>query len=365
MKGLPGKLALLLLSLLCVFGVLEIAIRHSAYQPLSYLQNGRENIVQPSADPERVYELVPGAQGVAWGADIRINADGFRGEPVAVAQPAYRVIAIGDSITFGNFLPVTDAYPFVLQSLLRQDGTDAEVLNLGVGGYDILQAVATLEVQGLRYRPDLVVLGYCLNDIAIASLNLAYIERLETYRTHWLFRSRLLQYLADRVDRLRLAQWQARRNAPEAFAERYRDRLLPLPQPDADLQALQAALPDRHPSGWYRSAARIDRLRYGLDRLARLGQAHGFPVVLVIFPWLETAADGHYPHAAAHRIVALEARRAGLAVIDLAGDFSAAGMQALRISAADAVHPNAEGHRLAAQRLHAYSRQHRPAAVAE
>ena len=51
-----------------------------------------------------------------------------------------------------------------LADLLAPRGV--EVLNLGVGGYGTAQQLLTLEEDGLRYRPDLVVLGFFLgNDV--------------------------------------------------------------------------------------------------------------------------------------------------------------------------------------------------------
>ena len=43
-------------------------------------------------------------------------------------------------------------------------GARYEVLNFGVTGYDLSQSVENLRSRGLRYRPDLVISQYCLND---------------------------------------------------------------------------------------------------------------------------------------------------------------------------------------------------------
>jgi hypothetical protein len=65
------------------------------------------------------------------------------------------------SITFGNNLPLEDTFSFQLQQRLVSQGRDLEILNFGVGGYDTLQEVSLLEIRGLKYHPDLVVVAYC------------------------------------------------------------------------------------------------------------------------------------------------------------------------------------------------------------
>jgi acyl-CoA thioesterase-1 len=50
------------------------------------------------------------------------------------AAKALRLIALGDSLTAGYGLPGDDAFPAVLQRVLRQNGVDVEVVNGGVSG---------------------------------------------------------------------------------------------------------------------------------------------------------------------------------------------------------------------------------------
>ncbi|MCB9477455.1 MAG: SGNH/GDSL hydrolase family protein [Deltaproteobacteria bacterium] len=70
-----------------------------------------------------------------------INPDRYRGERVDFSKPkpGLRVLCLGDSSTFGLGLPVKDTYPFQLQHLLRKRAVDAQVVNLGVPGYTVVQ----------------------------------------------------------------------------------------------------------------------------------------------------------------------------------------------------------------------------------
>lgn len=86
-----------------------------------------------------------------------------------VEKPAstYRVITLGDSWGFGMHVSTKDNYSERLEDLLNEnlsngelscDGvTKFEVLNFGVGGYDIEYMVERLRLRGMKYDPDLVL----------------------------------------------------------------------------------------------------------------------------------------------------------------------------------------------------------------
>jgi len=82
----------------------------------------------------------------------------------------YRIVCLGDSITFGEGLPYTQAYPAVLEALLRQSfaqkglNYDIVVINSGMCGHTAVQGLARLERDVLWYRPHIVVLAFGLND---------------------------------------------------------------------------------------------------------------------------------------------------------------------------------------------------------
>lgn len=86
-----------------------------------------------------------------------------------VEKPAatYRIITLGDSWGFGMHVSTKDNYSERLEDLLNEnlasgelscDGvTKFEVLNFGVGGYDIEYMVERLRLRGMKYDPDLVI----------------------------------------------------------------------------------------------------------------------------------------------------------------------------------------------------------------
>lgn len=101
-----------------------------------------------------------------------VNNQGFRdSRPTDVhkALGCYRVICIGDSVTFG--VPVklnqpTDTFPKQLEDLLRTrlNTKQIEVLNAGVPGYTSYQSLQQMKHRLVRYNPDLVVVQFGIND---------------------------------------------------------------------------------------------------------------------------------------------------------------------------------------------------------
>lgn len=93
---------------------------------------------------------------------IDSNEAGFRDAPHRYAKgPKKRILGIGDSILFGYGVD----YDKNALTLL-QKGLDVETINLGMTGYNINQYYKTLVYEGSRYRPDLVVLFFFVNDWA-------------------------------------------------------------------------------------------------------------------------------------------------------------------------------------------------------
>lgn len=66
-----------------------------------------------------------------------------------------RVVAVGDSYTFGTDVEAEEAWP----ALVARARADLEVANLGVGGYGLDQAVLRLRRDGLPLGPDEVWVG--------------------------------------------------------------------------------------------------------------------------------------------------------------------------------------------------------------
>lgn len=93
-----------------------------------------------------------------------INKEGLNGlVDYSIEKPdhTFRIVAIGDSFTFGAYVNTEDNYPSKLERLLNTKTcgkySNFEVLNVGMGGYDIQYAVERFERHGQKYNPDLVL----------------------------------------------------------------------------------------------------------------------------------------------------------------------------------------------------------------
>jgi lysophospholipase L1-like esterase len=120
-------------------------------------------------DPEIRYVMAPSQKGWIDEGLVTINALGFRGAEVGLRKPPdrFRVAVIGDSLTLGWGVSDQETYAARLERLLRSRLPDGsiDVLNLGIGGYNTRQEVAFLERHLAALEPDLVLVGFYLNDV--------------------------------------------------------------------------------------------------------------------------------------------------------------------------------------------------------
>jgi lysophospholipase L1-like esterase len=279
----------------------------------------RQQLHRPSAIPGLAYELAPNEEKVSHGAVIRTNSWGMRDdEPRPPGDTSVRrIVAIGDSVTFGFGVAGEDTYPNVLERRLNDGspGERYEVLNLGVGGYSTRDEAIVLRHKGLRWNPELVVIGYVLNDPETEPL-----QPLHEYfqRPEWWQYSSLLRFIAQTVHNREVATYGG------GSYERY------LHAPELPKwQGVEAAFAD----------------------IAAMARAGGFPVVLLIFPSTTASPWSSYPYRDLHRQVAAAATAAGFHVIDLLGEFSQHAPEDLMVDPEDG-HPSKLGHAIAADELH-------------
>ncbi|TMA34269.1 MAG: SGNH/GDSL hydrolase family protein [Deltaproteobacteria bacterium] len=100
---------------------------------------------------------------------IRIDSMGFRGPERPLPTPhdgTYRILCVGDSITFGFSVDQDAPFARRLEELLRAryPSRPIEVVNAGVPGWSWVQGRRFLEREGLVLRPDLVIVGHGTND---------------------------------------------------------------------------------------------------------------------------------------------------------------------------------------------------------
>lgn len=143
--------------------LIEIAIRVT-WDP----SRGRPGFIL--ADAARIEKLAANYDGWFAGVPVRTNALGFRDDreyPLAKGPRTFRILLLGDSVTFGHGSIYRNTYPRLLEDRLRawKPQVDWQVWNLGVPGYNTTQELAYLSEVGPRYTPDLVIVGFYRNDV--------------------------------------------------------------------------------------------------------------------------------------------------------------------------------------------------------
>ena len=129
---------------------------------------GTPGLFEP--DPVRRIRLAPDYDGWFAGVPVHTNRLGLRDDRDGALEKrpnTFRILVLGDSVTFGHGSVAANAYPQLLERLLREwrPAVDWQVWNAGVPGYNTSQELAHLLELGPIAKPDLVVVGFFENDV--------------------------------------------------------------------------------------------------------------------------------------------------------------------------------------------------------
>lgn len=99
-----------------------------------------------------------------------INDHGYRGKSYnkSKSEDAFRIMAVGDAVTFGQGVRDNETYPAYLERYLDSNpdypNKEFQVLNYGFPAWNTKKEVRMFEKHGVDYNPDLVILQYMEND---------------------------------------------------------------------------------------------------------------------------------------------------------------------------------------------------------
>ncbi len=271
---------------------------------------------QPQHNPDPVVGWIPtpGQRSYTIDKPVLVNGLGFRSPDLPATKPAgdLRVLCLGDSQTFGNGVAQDQTYPARLEVLLRSAlaGRRVDVINAGVQAYDTVQEIDLLEREAVRLSPDVVTVGFYLNDIGevlrtdkttMVEQNTGEfarrgpVKQFTPYRLiYFLKRSRLVTFLGWHVNLL----WAGGQANPMN-------------------EILEGRTPAALEEGWHRIEATLRRAR-------TMAEARGMR--LIVFPvptGQEFLAD--YPHEQYRSRFLAIAERLGLESFDPTPSMKAAG----------------------------------------
>jgi hypothetical protein len=314
-KAIALVLNMLVLSatLLLTLGVVEFLLRN--FMPIDYRrpaselpQVAREIIYQAADVPGLDYELVPGVDTEAHGVSVTTNSYGMRGPEPDPTRPE-KIIVLGDSFTFGFGVQQDEIFPAVMQTELA--ATDFDILNLAVSGYATHHEAAALKYKGLIWAPDVIIVGYVLNDPETEP-----IQQLPAYfaTPEWWQYSHVLRLVARGAKRISMLAY---------GGGNYYNYL------------------HANPATWQSVVDGFGDITAMVDPESR--------VIVVIFPDLWHDWDA-YPYSDLHAQVTREAQLHDFEVIDLRQKYETYAPAELRVSGVDG-HPNWLAHELAAEAI--------------
>ncbi len=327
------RLAALVLSALGSLLVAELAVRvlHLAPAVKPIVVDEDASVYKRSANPILGFELKADYRDDH--ADLeksypRTNAHGQRDIERSIDKAAgrRRILLLGDSVVEG--LGIRDLDDTISGQWERlDDAGQIEVLNFGVSAYCTRAEVELLEVKGLRFNPDIIVLVFTENDYDNFNR--------EAFKLQGETRApRVIKQLFLHSDLVRTV---CLRTNLFGFAA----------QTD--------------PVAWNRRAIGDNNVVEGLKRLRELADRHGFDVLIAVWPKFfdDRIEDVRaMPGDPDQLVIERLARMVGLASVRLSVYFRAhrASIEPspnprLRYTNGDSMHPSIEGARIAAVAL--------------
>ncbi len=162
-----ARIALMAGSVMFALVLIETALQLSTWFRNSTDKAGLLNTFTMPVEWERRPAEVEGTKhAYYWHNVLHVhNREGMRivGDFPPKRAGTFRIIVLGDSLTYGYGIAEADTYPRVLEKLLG-DTFRVEVLNLGVSPAQSEKIYRILQRKLPGLRPDLVVYGVCLND---------------------------------------------------------------------------------------------------------------------------------------------------------------------------------------------------------
>ncbi len=115
------------------------------------------------------YHMNPGFHGIVKQIDCKyhvdINKDGFRDYEHNLSKSNYRIMALGDSQTYGNGVEFNETFLYLLENKLQKRLKNIEIFKMGVPGYGTDNEWFLFRKYYPKYKPDVLLLVFHPNDV--------------------------------------------------------------------------------------------------------------------------------------------------------------------------------------------------------
>lgn len=229
------------------------------------------------------------------------------------SEGVFRILAVGDSFTFGQGVTEDGTYPRILEMLLNEGGGRFEVINAGNRGASTADELDFLRHVGLGLHPDLVTVQFYLNDVFPPRPPRTIVDNVMEKLTLPSRRSYVLFLMNDLFRSVRYA---------------------------GDIKMAAARIVENKQTGWQRCALAIEVLG------ATCREAN-VPIVMLLYPGVSGSDEAE---RIIHAAVARECAKHEIPVIDLLGVFDDVPSEKRYAHPADH-HPSALVHEVVARHI--------------
>ena len=266
--------------------------------------------------------------GGQWGLNepASTNSRGWRDVEIPFERSIgeQRIVAVGNSFTFGVSVDRADRFTEIIET----NNPNVEVVNLGLSGSGTDQQLRILELEGLRYQPDVVVhmvyLGNDLNDIR-------HMKRWGWPKPYYRVAGDTLELVKPKIT------WRVRLRG-ELYLGEFLFRVIDN-YGSPHLLAPEWSVPERDSVPLFVELSR---------RMFDVALTNGAHYLVVLFNNREHDSQGRTKIA---NRIGEELKKSGIAHIDLSSLISARVKEGEKLFARDGIHWSEAGHKLAAQRI--------------
>ena len=168
MKKALIKLSIIVCSVLFTVIALELVLRvvyKFKFSPRGLARIPIAKTYRLSENKDLLYELLPDSKARNRGVEFAINSFGFRDKKYRKRKASkIRLIFVGDSITYGWGIPLEHTYHKQLEKLFHSEGYDADIMGMGVVGYNTIQEYHLIKEKTLDFNADMIILQIAMND---------------------------------------------------------------------------------------------------------------------------------------------------------------------------------------------------------